>query len=335
MLDAGVNLSKIYKIIFLLPLIIFAPSINNAYGQSLVEDIGSPIAYGDSAEMFTETIQIIGRSQKIFILTNSNQMLNKGDFITLVLNQKEPVARALVGKTHDGLAGIKILKIYSLKRWALMRQGLNAQIIKGDDSKLFVDPKKPEEEQPQIESEEDLYSLEGEIEGDLEFLNKDLRHIKPDNLVGGSYSQFSFEHDLQPDPQTESHAQLAFSWAYQFSDNYWVEGLYGRTMINDFPAKSKQTLINNFTVRLKYTFKAPLYSYIMPYIGFQLYNVSSPDAGVGTDPTQNQKEEDVVAQLEEDGPAVGVTLLRRLVPGWFIRADLGNDIMSLGFAIEF
>jgi len=27
--------------------------------------------------------------------------------------------------------------------------------------------------------------------------------------------------------------------------------------------------------------------------------------------------------------------MRRLVPGWFIKADLGTDILQLGFAIEF
>jgi hypothetical protein len=91
----------------------------NLMGKEFVNDISSPISLGDSAEMFTETIRIISRSQKIFILTNTNQMLYKGDFITLILNEKEPVARALVGKTYDGSAGIKILKIYSLKNWAI------------------------------------------------------------------------------------------------------------------------------------------------------------------------------------------------------------------------
>lgn len=332
-------MSKIYRNIFLVFTLSFAPhfagSLNNAYGQSLVDDIGAPVDAGYSSDLFTETVQIIGRSQKIFIITNTNRMLGKGDFITLVLNEKEPVARALVGKTENGLAGIKVLKIYSLKNWALMRKGLDVQVLKGDDSKLFVKEKAPDETEPTIESEEDLYSLEGEVEGDLEFLTKDARHIKPDNVAGFSYSQYSFSHDLEPETEEESHAQLSFSWAYQFSDNYWVEGLYGRTTINDFPGKGAQTLVNNLTVRLKYTFKAPLYSYFIPYLGYQIYNVSSPDAGLTDDPERAAKEEDLINELGQDSPAVGVTVLRRLVPGWFLKADLGTDIMSVGFAIEF
>ena len=336
MLDMGVNLSKIYKSIILFLLVSFSFTAPQTRAQSLVDDISSPMALGDTSEIFTETIRIISRNQKIFITTNTNQMLYKGDFITLLLNQKDPVARALVGKTHDGSAGIKILKIYSLKRWALLRKDIDVQILKGDDTWLFAkEQPKPVEDKPKIESEEDLYKLESVVEEDIEFLNNDKRHIKPDNIVGAAYSQLRFENDLNPETQTEVHNQFNFTWAFQFMDNYWIEGLYGRTLITDFPAKGAQTLINNFTVRLKYTFKAPLYSYIMPYIGYQLYNVSSPDAGLGTDPVQNVKEENLINDLGQDQPAFGVTILRRLVPGWFLKADLGNDILSIGFAIEF
>ncbi len=336
MLDNGVNLPKIYKVIFLALVVFFAPGINKSSAQSLVEDLGSSIELGDSSEIFTETIRIIGRSQKIFIITNTNQMLNKGDFITILLNEKSPVARALVGKTHDGLAGIKVLKVYSLKRWALLRKGLDVQILKGDDSYLFAPkPKTSAPDENEIESEEDLYSLENSIEEDIAFLEKDSRHIKPDNLVGVAYNQFSFEHNLEPDTQRVVSGQIAFNWGYQFSDNYWFEGLYGRTLINDFPGKGAQTAIDNLTFRLKYTFKAPLYSYIMPYIGYQLYSVTSPDAEKSGDPQQNVLEADAINDLGQDKPIIGVTLLRRLVPGWFLKGDLGNDILSIGVAIEF
>lgn len=336
MLDTGDNLSKIYKIIILLTICFVAPGINNLRAQSLVDDISSPIVLGDSAELFTETIKIISRSQKIFILTNSNQMLNKGDFITIILNDVDPVARALVGKSHNGMAGIKILKVYSLKRWALMRTGLDVQILKGDDSRLFMKKEEKEKtDEAKIKGEEDLYSLESVVEEDIDFLEKDTRHIKPDNIVGAAWSRLTFENDLNTETQTESHDQIAFNWAFQFQDNYWAEAVYGRTLIDDFPAKGAQTLINNLTLRLKYTIKAPLYSYIMPYVGYQIYSVSSPDAGQGTDPIQNIEEEELIDELGQDGPAFGVTILRRLVPGWFLKGDLGNDILSIGVAIEF
>lgn len=261
-------------------------------------------------------------------------MLYKGDFITLVLGGKDPVARALVGKTHDSLAGIKILKIYSLKKWSVLRKGLEVGILKGDDSRLFVKEEKKEvEEEGQIKSEEDLYDID--VVEETDFFTKDNRYIRPDNVVGAAWSQYSFENTLLPETETEVGTQWAFSWAYQFSDNYWVEGLYGRTLLSNFPAQSTQTLINNFTIRLKYTFKLPLYSYLLPYVGFQIYNISSPDAGQSNDASLNAKEESLINDLGQDQPVFGATLLRRLVPGWFLKVDLGNDIIALGAAIEF
>src|SRR5690606_19903819 len=126
-----------------------------------VSDISTPVASFNSEDLFTENIQIISKSRKIFIITNSNQMLHKGDFITLVLDFSLPVARALVEKNHDGLVGIKILKIYSLKNWSRIRQGMDIQILRGDDSGLFA-PKPQVNDAPQeqirIESEEDLFN---------------------------------------------------------------------------------------------------------------------------------------------------------------------------------
>ena len=167
----------------------------------------------------------------------------------MVLGGKDPVARALVGKTHDSLAGIKILKIYSLKKWSVLRKGLEVGILKGDDSRLFVKEEKKEvEEEGQIKSEEDLYDID--VVEETDFFTKDNRYIRPDNVVGAAWSQYSFENTLLPETETEVGTQWAFSWAYQFSDNYWVEGLYGRTLLSNFPAQSTQTLINNFTIRL-------------------------------------------------------------------------------------
>ena len=46
-------------------------------------------------------------------------------------------------------------------------------------------------------------------------------------------------------------------------------------------------------------------------------------------------EKRVVDDLEKTQLVFGFTFLRRLVPGWFFKADVGNDIFSAGFAIEF
>ncbi len=75
----------------------------------------------------------------------------------------------------------------------------------------------------------------------------------------------------------------------------------------------------------------------MPYVGYQNKTVSSPDAGKGTNQTeaQNQAELDAIDNLSRSGVVAGVTVLRRLVPGWFVKADLGTDLLGIGFAIEF
>lgn len=336
----GVGDTKLtnFKQILILSVIYFAAlGINKSYSQDMIDDISSPIQLGDSREMFTEMIRIIGRSRRVFILTNTNQMLNKGDFITLVLNERDAVARAVVGKNHNDLTGIKILKIYSLKRWSLMRKDLDIKILKGDDSWLFkkVIEKKVENETDglKIESEEDLYDDTTFIDKDLDMFGKDNRLIKPDNIVSGSWGRYTINNEISGD--TEVYNQYSASWAYQFSDNFWVEGQYGRILMSNVPASGAQTLINDLTFRVKYTFQAPLYSYFMPYAGYQIHSVSSPDAGNTTDAALAEQEELFIQDLEKRRFIAGVTILRRLVPGWFIKADLGIDTFNIGFAIEF
>lgn len=333
--------AKIPTKLILYTFMALALCLNNIYAQNILDDQPSDLVLGDSEGVFTETIKIISRSGKIFILTNSNQLLNKGDFITLLLQNSGPVARAVVAKNHDGSAGIKVLKVYSLRRWGLMGKGLDVQIKKGDDSGLFVKKKSKSEvanENTTIQSEEDLFNDKELMAEDLGDFYQDNRLIKPDNIVSAGWNRFEFANDLSG--AREVHNQWSFAWAYQFSDNYWFEGLYGRVQVDGLPDDGSQTIINNFTIRAKYTFKAPLYSYIMPYIGFQTYSVSSPQSGelTGTtdqDRAQAEAEVALINKLQISQIAIGITVLRRLVPGWFLKADLGNDIMSIGFAIEF
>jgi hypothetical protein len=325
-------------------LLINAPILNNIYAQDLMDDSSSNDIQFSGKNNFSELIKVISRSGKIFIITNNNQMLNKGDFITFSLKDGKPIARAVVAKNHNGSTGIKVLKVYSLQRWGLIKNNISIDIIKGDDSFLFVTKKKAQIEDIEntIDSEEDLYNDKAvTMEEDLSGFYKDSRLIKPDNVVSAGWDQYEFTNDIGTETETESHNQFNYSWAYQFTDNYWVEGLYGRVLIDNLPAQGTQTLINNFTIRAKYTFRAPLYSYLMPYVGFQMYQVSSPDAGVildnasAADKATAEKEVALINRLKQNNIVLGVTILKRLVPGWFLKADLGTDILSLGFAIEF
>ena len=306
---------------------------SRSFAQTLVEEAKAPLAAEASEGVFVETIKIISASKKIFVLTNNNQQLGQGDFISLALDNKL-AARAVVAKNYDGQTGIKILKIYSLAQWARLRKGQEVQVIRGDDSmfgKKVVETKvTPTEEAPKIKSEEDLFNDRVAID-DGEFDDGSKRHIKPDNVISLGLGFLSAK-DIEN--QEARSTQFSGAWAYQFTDNWFAEFVYARSQLEDYPAKGAQTLVNNVVGRLKYNFKAPLYSFIMPYIGFQSQTVSSNAGKTGVAAT-DAAELEVVDELKKTGPAFGVTLLRRLVPGWFVKADLGTDVLNLGVAIEF
>lgn len=315
---------KLLKLIFVYTLL-----VSTVLSQDLLEDLSSGGSIGDSSQIFTERIINIGRSKKVFILTNTNSMLNKGDFITLIINDKDAAARAVVAKNHDSLVGIKILKIYSLKNWSEIYKGMDIKILKGDDSILFVkEESKDKKEESKIEGEEDLYAEELAVEDSFEEdFGKDKRHIKPDNIINAAYGFFTFNDDSSGSSGSGGH-ELTGGWAYQFQDNFWIEGLATSVTIDEYPSVGKQTVLTRLTARLKYTYKLPFYSFAMPYIGYQANRADSPEASKG------QQSNDV-QNLALGKIAFGVTLLRRLVPGWFVKVDLGNDLINIGAAIEF
>lgn len=309
---------------------------SGARAQSLVEDANINVAQAADGSTFTETIKIISNSKKIFILTNNNQQLGQGDFISLALENKL-AARALVAKTHQGQVGIKILKIYSLTQWGKLRRDGDVQIVKGDDSTFM---KKPEDtaatDVPRIKDEDDLYTKDVVIEDDVEFVedNKN-RHIKPDNVVGLFASYLNADNPEGAGGGYTRGQEFGLSWAYQFTDNFFVEGVYGRTLLDNYPADSTQTLVNRFIGRVKFNIKGPLYTFFMPYVGYQNRDVSSPDAGKGTVDAENRAELQAIDDLKKSGVVAGVSVLRRLVPGWFLKADVGTDMINIGVAIEF
>ena len=319
------------KFITLLSFILLIPSFTKA--QSLVDD-ANLYRGGDQSNVILETIKIISGSKRIFVITNNNQMLTTGDFISIALEDKL-AARAVVAKIHQGQVGIKILKIYSMTQWTKLRRDLEVQIVRGDDSQFEKQalPQQPQENK--IKNEDDLYTGDIMIEDDLSVFDENKnRHIKPDNLVGlhGSYLDAA---EIDSQGSSRRSLMVGMSWAYQFADNYYIEGVYSRASFNDFPNEGKSTVVNNLVGRLKFNIKGPLYTYFQPYVGFRVQSVSSPDAGDSADLVIAQQEDDAISKLEKSGAVFGVTVLRRLVPGWFIKANVGSDIIDLGFSIEF
>jgi hypothetical protein len=301
-----------------------------AYAQDAIDSLESSDTATDfdRPEMVTETIKVISASKRIFIISNENKFVNKGDFITMILSDKR-AARALIAKTEDSSAGIKILKIYSVPHWNLFRKGLEVGIIKGDDSYYKAVEKEKKEDLNLVNSEEDLFNDTNLDDGD-DLDENDKRHIKTDNIITLSLGRVE---GLNVDGASQRYNQFIGSWSYQLVDNIWGDFSYGETTIDNYPSDNLSTKLTNLTLKFKYTIAAPLYSYLQPYVGYQILSASSPEAGnsatTGTDDLRR------VDNLEKKSFVIGVSILKRLVPGWFVRGDLGTDIISIGFGLEF
>lgn len=308
--------------------------------QDLVDDLGG----GDDElaaipGLVTERIQRISDTKKIFIITNSGQAYNKGDFISLITGNKL-TARALVAKDADGLSGIKILKIYSLERWGKLAAGNEVQVLRGDDSYFINELKKSKESKEKGNSDEsrgfdegdDLFEETNLLEDNLSLEENKNRAIKTDNLIFAYYGMIAGQNS---DGTSASYGMFSGSWAYQITDNIFGEATLGQTLVPDYPAGGVDTVLTMYSLKFKYTIAGPFFSYIQPYLGYQVVAAESPGAGDGVSGTEAQKELDLVADLQKNTLIFGVSVLKRLVPGWFARLDLGTDTMAVGLGLEF
>jgi hypothetical protein len=329
---------------------------SDIYAQNLLDDnldedklIDSPDVPVEKAPgLVNETIKNISSSQKIFVISNENQAFDKGDFISLLL-QNKLVARALVAKSTDAkLSGIKIVKVYSLDLWKQLDKGKEVQILRGDDS--YFSPqklaekdakekaKKKSDPKGKLKTEDDLYNTTTYNEGDDNTLEESSqRHIKTDNLLSLNVGMIDGVSDTGSNTR---YAHLNGSWSYQLIDNTWVEFTLGSNTIKDFPAVGVDTRMIAYSARLKYTISAPFYSYIQPYLGYQVIVAQSPGAQNMAVPTlstggQTVTELQLVDQLKKSRVIAGATILRRIVPGWFARIDLGTDLINGGLLLEF
>ncbi len=314
-------------------LIVLYLFISSATAQNVVEEISTNDEIVAAAESLpTEIVRKISPSGKIFIMSNANSAVGKGDFITLIVDNDRAI-RALVAKTVDDVAGIKILKIYDPNLFKLIKQGSQVKVLRGDDS--YFKKINPAEDL-KIKDTEDLYN-DTVLSDGIEIEDNKKRAIKTDNIVGVALSQVPV---VDAEGESTYDNQLSAQWAYQFYDNFWGEVNYGQHVIEDYPSPGLGTKVTNLVFRLKYTIEAPLDSYFMPYVGYQYMNASSPGAGE-IDPSLSQPQsfyDNEIAKVEDlkkAGPVIGATILKRFVPGWFFRADLGTDNLAVGIALEF
>ena len=320
----------------------------NALDEIEEEDrTDSSITIEQAPKLVSETIKNIASSKKIFVITNENQTFTKGDFISFLLTNKL-VCRALVVKsTPDKLSGLKIVKIYDLASWKQLAVGKEVLILKGDDS--YYTNKAPatnstnsaedKKNESKLQNDEDLFnstSITGN-EDDVSLEESSQRLIKPDNLLSFNVGIIQGK---DVDGGKANYTHMNGDYAYQLLDNFWSEIGVGTNTITDYPFTGLDTRLVSIEVKAKYTINAPFYSYIQPYIGHQTILATSPSAGVdpgdGSRTTEQlDAETKLVQDLKKSSLIFGVTVLKRIVPGWFIRADFGTDIINGGLTIEF
>ncbi len=330
-------MSYLYKLLLLVLVTLVSTEV--VYAQDITDDLGG--ITNERGETFTEKVKVISESKKIFILTNDNKLLSKGDFITVAIDDSA-FARALVAKSNnENRTGIKILKILSLKHWSKIGKGSEIQIIKGDASafmKKEIKKENKEDVKDEIKEIEDLYNADIVSDEDFDVKDDGKRIIKTDNMITAAWGNLNItKPSLTGDGETFRNNQWYGMWAYQFLDNVWAELALGYTgTINDFPTDGTGTVITNLIIRAKYTFSLPFDSYAMPYIGYQAFLVDSPQAGKSNNLILNNKEVAAISDIENKGGIVfGASILKRLVPGWFFKTSFGTDGFTLGFAVEF
>lgn len=298
-----------------------------AIAQSAISEFSASSNY----DLAKEKILKISGTKRILLITNSQDSYAKGDYITILVN-KEPIARGVVPKQESNEAAVKITKIYNDDKYASMFINQDVEILRGDDSN-YRKGAPAKEDEFKISDADSLFDDTTLLEEDMYGEEKQTGIIKNDNIFSvGMGLVDGFNTNGKEDKNTQFNA----SWGFQIQKNIWLEGFIGRHLIRDFPGTGIDTSINQYIFKAKYSFDGPLNTVFMPYVGYKFATADSPGAG---DPSQGQtqaeKELKLVASVEKSEPVFGVTGLKRLVPGWFLRADFGTDQMGLGLALEF
>lgn len=302
-------------------------SIQNIGAQSVIDQIDDNRSEAIAKlDLPTERIEKVGVSGTIFIISNSSSSFNKGDFISLVFDNNL-VNRAIVAKVEGSSAGIKIVKVYSNQYHKILSPGRTVKIIRGDDT-FFANLKNNNNsgQKSLIDDEDDLFNDTTLLSDDIDLEENTKRLIRTDWLAFAMGSSLS---SVDVSGAVKRYNQLGASFAYQFRDNVWAEASYNINNLTNYPRANENVSLNNIILRAKYTIAMPSYSYLQPYIGFQIITASSSV----TAPTPDEVIQ--LDRLPKNQVVFGASLLKRLVPGWFLRADLGTDLMALGLGIEF
>ncbi len=313
------------------------------YSQSIldefedVDESSSEVSY----DLTEEKVIKHSLSRRIFLITNDNTSFGQGDFITMLI-QKKPVVRGLIAKLTGGGSAFKVTKVYSTELFKALVPGLTVEIIRGDDSFYRLKKKEEKAETPEsvIQDEEDLFDEDSLLEDDFNDENKVKAEVRSDNLLGFGVAYFNYN------GVDGAELQFQLQYGYKLFKDLWFEGNFGYSIIRDYPSVGQgvsniDTTIYIAQARIKYAFKGPFFTIIMPYLGYQLpLSVDSPGAGEqaadgSQSDTQLASELTAVENLKASEIVLGVTVLRKLVPGWYIRLEAGTDGAAGGLVLEF
>ena len=308
--------------------------------QSILDERAQNTNFPIQERLSTEKILRISNSKRIFIVSLENKGFSLGDYITIIHKDRH-VLRAIVAKAQDGKAGIKIIKIYSPPLWDKLREGLKVSILRGDDSYFVMKAKdgpgdaensSKDDRVAKILSEDDLFNKETFLKEDLDSDERRNSLIPADDIISSNTGLVATV-DLEGSPTTDIH--FNFSWGHQLAPNIWGEISYGFSNLKRFPDDNLVTPLQTFIIRTKYTFSAPLYSFIKPYMGYKVSVVNALPPDITKDKKTPEQQAALIKEVERSGIIVGMTVLKRLVPGWFARFDLGTDLVNVGVALEF
>lgn len=318
------------RLCFLVFFFTLAPLSTNA--QSIVEELEAPSLSRGLEEMtFAETIILASKSKRIFILTNKNQSLEPGDFVTMLVNGQQ-IVRGLIAKTKQGKSAFKVLKTYNNQVKTKLKRGMTVRLYRGDENQLTANSS---DNNLRINNEADLFS--DSILLDEKEKTKELSSITSNNIIQMGYGLLG---SIDNSGDSSYYNHFVLSWNYRVKQFVWIESVLGYSAAKRFPADDISTDLYNLTARIKYNYELPFYSYIMPYAGIQIVLANSPEAGQGKPNTaqgqlEADREEELVSDAQKIYPALGITYMKRFVPSWFLTVNLGIDLINVGLAIEF
>lgn len=314
---------------------------NTVGAQSVIDELKA-VSQGDlplKNQLFSETITTISTNRRIFIVTNSNNKLLMGDFVSFI-KDNQLVIRALVVKTRDDRSGLKLVKIYNQNLWGSLATGYNVELLRGDDSYFLAQLNKEREALIETPKEIASQATTALTADEQMILGKDFtfddkadknRKINADHLLYFTLGNFN---SLSTNGDSDSYIHYRVGWGYQIFSNWFTDLSYGYTVLKKYPEVDIDTALNTFTAKFGYIFQLPVHSFIYAYAGVYDSIASAPGAGESVSDAQAKLEIERLNDVEGIGYLGGISFYKRLVPGWTFKLDLDLKNIGAGIMVE-